>query len=188
MSKLQPWRNPRPAPHLPDLQPQLHRLLIPAWLRAWWPAILWGCIIFLLSTDSFSAARTGSILYSLLHWIYPRITSKQFNFIHHLTRKSAHFTEYFIFCLFLFRGVRGARAGWRWTWGFTAWFIAAVYSCLDEVHQAFVASRTASPYDSLLDSIGAFFAFLVLALWFYFRRPKAPTLPEVEPEVRAPAV
>jgi len=41
---------------------------------------------------------------------------------------------------------------------------------MDEVHQAFVASRTASPYDSLLDSIGAFFAFAVLYLWFRFRR------------------
>jgi len=41
--------------------------------------------------------------------------------------------------------------------GLTALFCAAGYSALDEIHQAFVASRTASPYDSLLDSIGAFF-------------------------------
>jgi VanZ family protein len=37
---------------------------------------------------------------------------------------------------------------------------------LDEIHQAFVASRTASAYDSLLDSIGAFAAFGVLWMWF----------------------
>lgn len=188
MSDSQPWRNPRPAPHLEELQPQLNRLLIPGWLRAWWPAIAWACVIFTLSTDSFSAAHTGSILYPILRWIFPRITHQQFDFIHHITRKSAHFSEYFIFYLFVYRGVRGARIGWRWSWGFTAWFVAAVYSCLDEVHQAFVASRTASPYDSLLDSIGAFFAFLALALWFYFRRPKTPTPSEIEPEVRAPAV
>jgi len=34
------------------------------------------------------------------------------------------------------------------------------------VHQAFVASRTASPWDSLLDSVGAFAASLVLFVWY----------------------
>jgi VanZ family protein len=70
--------------------------------------------------------------------------------------------------LLLYRGVRGARRGWRWSWGLTALFIAASYSILDEIHQAFVASRTASPYDSLLDSVGAFVAFAVLCIWFRF--------------------
>jgi len=32
------------------------------------------------------------------------------------------------------------------------------------VHQAFVSSRHASPYDSLLDSVGAFFAIAILYL------------------------
>lgn len=188
LSDLQPWRNPRPAPQLPELQPQLHKLLIPGWIRSWWPAIAWACVIFTLSTDSFSAAHTFHIIGPLLHWLFPGLSQKSVNFIHHLIRKTAHFSEYFIFYLFIFRGVRGVRTGWRWTWGFAAWFVAAAYSCLDEVHQAFVASRTASPYDSLLDSIGAFFAFLVLALWFYFRRPKTPVLPENEPEASAPAL
>jgi len=78
--------------------------------------------------------------------------------------------EYFIFCLLLYRGVRGDRKGWRWTWGLAALFCAAGYSVLDEIHQAFVASRTASAYDSLLDSIGAFAAFGVLWMWFRWRR------------------
>jgi VanZ family protein len=95
------------------------------------------------------------------------MTARQFHLIHHYIRKSAHFTEYFVFCLLLYRGVRGARHGWRWTWGLTALFIAASYSILDEIHQAFVISREASPYDSLLDSAGAFVAFA--ALWFWFR-------------------
>jgi hypothetical protein len=33
-----------------------------------------------------------------------------------------------------------------------------------------VASRTASAYDSLLDSIGAFAAFGVMWMWFRWRR------------------
>jgi VanZ family protein len=163
----QPWRNPRPAPDLPEVQPRLHKLLIPGWVRAWWPALVWACVIFSLSTDTFSSEHTASVLEPILRWIYPALTDQQFASIHHITRKSAHFTEYFIFYLFLYRGVRGGRLGFRWGWGWGAWFIAAVYACLDEVHQAFVASRTASPYDSLLDSIGAFFA--LLAVWAWFR-------------------
>jgi VanZ family protein len=105
------------------------------------------------------------------------LTEGQFSRIHYFIRKSAHFTEYFVFCLLLYRGVRGDRKGWRWTWGAAALFCAAGYSALDEIHQAFVASRTASPYDSLLDSIGAFAAFVVL--WMWFRRRRSATRAEI---------
>ena len=152
------------------MQPHLHKLLIPAWLRAWWPALFWACLIFTLSTDTFSSEHTAKVFSPILRWLFPHITEDQFDLIHHLIRKTAHFTEYFIFCVLLYRGFRGGRKGWRFSWGFSAWFAAAVYSCLDEIHQAFVASRTASPYDSLLDSIGALFAVAALFLWFRRRR------------------
>ncbi|MGC2831952.1 MAG: VanZ family protein [Candidatus Acidiferrum sp.] len=178
MSDQQPWRNPRPAPQLPELQPGLHKLLIPAWLRAWWPAIVWAGVIFTFSTDSFSSEHTATVLSFLVKWLFPHLSPHQFNLIHHLIRKSAHFTEYFIFCILLYRGFRGGHKGWRWSWGFSALIVAGGYSIMDEIHQAFVASRGASPYDSLLDSIGAFFAFAVLYLWFRFRSPKLPATPE----------
>jgi VanZ family protein len=114
----------------------------------------------------FGAHRLG--IRAILRWMIPSLTADQFESIHHFIRKSAHFTEYFVFCLLLYRGVRGDRKGWRWTWSVTAWFCAAGYSVLDEIHQAFVASRTASPYDSLLDSMGALAAFGVLWAWFRF--------------------
>jgi VanZ family protein len=142
----------------------------PAWLRAWWPALVWAGIIFSMSTDPFSSEHTGSVLEPVLRWMVPSLTKDQFLTVHYFIRKSAHFTEYFVFCLLLYRGVRGDRGGWRWTWGVAALSCAAGYSVLDEIHQAFVASRTASAYDSLLDSVGAFFAFFVLWLWFRWRR------------------
>jgi VanZ family protein len=166
----QPWRNPRPAPNLPDVQPRLGKLLIPGWLRAWWPALLWAAIIFIMSTDSFSAEHTASVFQKILLWLKPDLTAHQFAVIHHYIRKSAHFTEYFLFGLFLYRAIRGGRAGWRWSWGLSAFFIAAAYSALDEIHQVFVASRGPSPYDSALDSVGALCAILVLWLWFRPRR------------------
>ncbi len=175
MSDPQPWRNPRPAPHLPEVQPRLAQFLIPSWLRAWWPALLWAGVIFVMSTDAFSPEHTGSVLERILRWIDPSITAAQFKIIHHFTRKTAHFSEYFVFCLLLYRGFRRARAGWRWTWGVAALFLAAAYSALDEIHQAFVASRHASPYDSIIDSTGAFFAMLFLWLWFRSRNRQNAT-------------
>jgi len=122
-----------------------------------------------MSTDTFSAQHTASFFEPILRWFKPDLTAHQFLVIHHYIRKTAHFTEYFIFCLLLYRGVRGVRFGWRWSWGLTALVIAFGYSALDEIHQAFVASRQASPYDSLIDSAGAFFAFAILWLWFRSR-------------------
>jgi VanZ family protein len=119
------------------------------------------------------------VIERILHWIDPSMTSAQFEIIHHLIRKSAHFTEYFVFSLLLYRGVRGTRAGWRWSWGVAAVFMAAGYSALDEIHQAFVASRHASPYDSLIDSTGAFCAVLFVWLWFRSRnRQNATAVPQ----------
>jgi VanZ family protein len=128
------------------------------------------------STDSFSAEHTGSILTPILHWLFPSLTHAQFRTIHFFIRKAAHFSEYFIFYLLLFRGIRGGRRSWHWSWAFIALFIAAAYSALDEIHQSFVASRTASPWDSMLDSTGAFVALIVVALFYYFfRRSNAAT-------------
>jgi len=163
----QPWRNPRPAPELAEIRQRSP--LVPAWLRSWWPALLWAAVIFTLSTDTFSAAHTGSIIEPVLRWIFRSLSRHQIREIHYFIRKTAHFTEYFVFYLLLFRGARGDRKGWRWTWALVALSIAAGYSALDEIHQAFVASRTASPWDSFLDSIGASVAFVLVFLFYRLR-------------------
>lgn len=171
MPSTEPWRNPRPAPQLDELRSRIPpHSVIPAWLRAWWPALLWAAVIFSASTDTFSSANTGTVLERLLGWLTISITEDQFDSLHHIIRKSAHFTEYFVFYLLLFRGIRSGRPGWHWSWAFYAWFIAAAYSALDEIHQSFVASRTASVWDSLLDSVGAFFGLIVIFLLYRLLR------------------
>ena len=163
----QPWRNSQPAPQLDEIRNGVAASsFVPQFVRWWWPALTWACLIFFLSTDTFSAAHTGSVLFTFFHWLRRSLTEDQFEPLHYLIRKTAHFTEYFVFCVLLFRGARGNRAGWRWTWGLAGLSIAAVYSALDEIHQAFVASRTSSPLDSLLDCGGAFVASVVLYGWY----------------------
>jgi VanZ family protein len=168
----QPWRNPRRAPELSELRARMPKQIIPRWILAWLPAVIWAGLIFSASSDTFSAAHTGSVLEPILKWLMPSITASQFNAIHFVIRKSAHFTEYFIFALLLYRGARASLAGWRWSAALTAFLVAAIYSALDEFHQSFVASRTASPYDSLLDSVGALFALLALFIWFRLHQMK----------------
>jgi VanZ family protein len=178
VSETQPWRNPRPAPRLPEIQAHVPPPRGLLWLWAWLPAILWAVVIFSMSTDTFSSEHTASFIEPILRWIVPTLTGEEFELIHHVIRKIAHFAEYFVFCLLLYRGMGTGRKGWRWTWGLGALFVAAGYSALDEIHQAFVASRTASPYDSLLDSVGAFFAIAALWLWFRMRRARVTEFAE----------
>lgn len=117
MSFSESWRSPRPAPGLNAARRRMPpKPRIPNWLRAWWPALLWAAIIFLLSTDSFSSAHTAFIIEPLLRWLFPSISQNALNLAHHLVRKSAHFTEYFIFFLLLYHGIRGNRRGWHWSW------------------------------------------------------------------------
>ncbi|MGB7437993.1 MAG: VanZ family protein [Candidatus Acidiferrum sp.] len=145
------------------------RSSVPAWLGAWWPALLWAAFISILSTDTFSAAHTSLVVEPILRWLFPSITPGGLELVHHMIRKSAHFTEYFIFFLLLYHGIRASRRNerpWHWSWALAAWFIAAVYSALDEIHQIFVPSRGPSPWDSLIDSTGALFALVVLFLLY----------------------
>ncbi len=179
----EPWRNPRPAPQLRQIQSHLGetarlggRKL--GWVRAWWPAIAWACFIFIMSTDSFSVQHTYRIIEPILRWLFPSITRAQFALIHHIIRKMAHLTEYFMFSVLIYRGVRGGGHGWRWTWGLAAFSIAAGYGALDEIHQIFVASRQASPHDAMIDATGALFAVAAIWLWFRVRKPSPQPAPE----------
>jgi len=74
----------------------------------------------------------------------PSLTAGQFESVITRSAKCMHFTNICVLPVGLsVGGVRGDRRGWRWTWGVTALCCAAGYSVLDEIHQAFVASRTA---------------------------------------------
>jgi len=142
-----------------ELQGSLRRL------RPWVPALLWAVLISYASTDAFSSSHSSLIIIPALHWLFPSASAATLERIHFFIRKSAHVSEYFVFSLLLTRGVRGKDHGWKLRWAIWALLIAACYSGLDEYHQSFVPSRTASPWDSLLDTTGAAVAQVVLWIW-----------------------
>ena len=137
------------------------------WTRVknWLPAIAWACLISVLSTDLFSSGHTSAFIIPILRWLFPHANSETLELMHAFIRKTAHVTEYFILSIFLVRGLRGNNRGWTLRWAIWAVVIAAGYASLDEFHQSFVASRTASPWDALLDTTGASVAQVVLWLW-----------------------
>jgi VanZ family protein len=138
-------------------------------LKQWLPAILWAIVISAASTDTFSSSNTSTVIFPVLHWLFPSAGPEALERIHFFIRKSAHFTEYFAFSAILLRSVRGEEKGWRLRWATWALAIAAGYSVLDEFHQSFVPSRTASPWDWLLDTASAAAAQIILGLWAWFR-------------------
>jgi VanZ family protein len=134
-------------------------------LKNWLAAIAWACLISSLSTDAFSSEHTSRFIIPVLHWMFPHASAETLGLMHAVIRKSAHVTEYFIFSFFLMHGVRGNDRGWTLRWAIWAVVIAAGYAGLDEFHQSFVPSRTASPWDALLDTAGASAGQLFLWLW-----------------------
>ncbi len=135
----------------------------------WLPPIIWLAAIFFFSTDSFSGENTGSLLYDIAHKIFPSLTLEQFRPIHFVIRKTAHFTEYGILALTLFRAFRSGKSiRWKWSWALYSWLAVVGYALSDEYHQSFVASRTASINDSFVDIAGGTTALLVL--WLIRRR------------------
>lgn len=103
--------------------------------------------------------------------------------MNHYIRKAAHVLEYFLFSLLLFRLIRGKGRGWQLRWAIMALAIAAGYSAFDEFHQSFVPSRTASRWDSLLDTFGAAAGQVVLWGWYRVTRRGSGTNGKSESEI-----
>jgi len=133
--------------------------------KRWWPALAWAIVISLFSTRAFTSENTGRIIIPILHWLMPHAAMATLLEIHHVIRKSGHFTEYFILSLLVLRGMRGDSRDVRLGWAITAVAIVACYASLDEIHQIFVPGRTPAIADVLLDTVGGLCAQIAVAVW-----------------------
>jgi len=141
-------------------------------LKYWLPVLLWMIFIFIGSTDLMSAEHTSRFIGPFLRWFAPDITEATIASVQLIVRKCAHLTEYAILAVLLYRAFRQSLAR-LWRGASFAFLGAAVCAALDEFHQAFVASRTGSPWDVMIDCCGAL---LGLAICLAFRR-RLPTSP-----------
>jgi VanZ family protein len=109
-------------------------------------------VIALLSSAQWSASNTGGFL---ALWLSPWLTTAQIVTLNGIVRKTAHLTEYAILGALWYRafvrgqGLRPGASAW------IALVISVAWAVVDEVHQSFVPTRTASPVDVLFDITGA---------------------------------
>lgn len=137
----------------------------PGSAKYWIASAAWATLISFLSTDTFSSDNTAGFILPVLRWLFPHTSLETLQIMHAVVRKTAHLTEYFILSTFLFFAQRGGNRGWKLRWAIGAIALCAGYASLDEFHQSFVPSRTASPWDSLIDTTGASIAQCVVWIW-----------------------
>lgn len=123
-------------------------------------------MIAFFSTDTFSAEHTGSILEKIVRAIYGNISAEHFRMLHIFIRKAAHFTVYGLLswiAYYSWRTTLPRRERWTFTWSGLALLVTLIAGSYDEIHQIFVPSRTASPYDVMLDVMGGLFVQILIA-------------------------
>jgi VanZ family protein len=134
-------------------------------LKYWWPTIAWATVIYFLSTGAFNYDNTSRWVLPLLKWLRPDATPEWLFQWHYLIRKAAHVAEYFLLSVLVLRGLRRGALEWHWGWALEAVLICTAYALFDELHQAFVPSRSAMLQDVMLDGTGALVAQLCVALF-----------------------
>jgi len=137
-------------------------------------------ITSIFSTHYFSYEKTGRVFIPILHWLIPRANSHTLYLLHVGIRKLAHVTEFGVFSVTIFHGIRGSSTGWRLSWALATLAIAATYAGLDEWHQSFVPMREARLRDVLIDTFGALLAQSLV--WIYARAKRKSPVPREIPK------
>jgi VanZ family protein len=130
-------------------------------------------VIAIESTPDLGAQYTSGPLRWLFQAIFGPVGDARWEIIHHLIRKSGHFTGY---------GLLGL--AWLRAWWMTlprsvfvqdamlAFLGTALTASADEFHQSFLPNRTGTPWDVLLDCCGALTMQLLVYLLMRIFRPK----------------
>lgn len=157
----------------------------PRW-RPWIPVLLWLGVLGLESTDLGSSAHTGVILIKI--WTFlagPPKDMALVDLVHHLLRKTGHFTGYALLSWFIFRALRatwrnssvviarGREYFWQFRWALWGIFGTLVAGSLDEFHQSFNPDRTGRWQDVVIDASGAVALQLLIFLYLNFANRNA---------------
>lgn len=138
-------------------------------VAAWLPVVLWMGLITWLSGDRFSDQQTAAWLTRRSGVALLGLSPDMLEVANVILRKTAHLVEYAVLGMLIYRALGGA---WRRTpWARVRWAVGLAASCamFDEVHQTLTATRTGTPKDVLIDTLGALLGTLLAATVVYGR-------------------
>lgn len=126
------------------------------------PLIFWIVVIFVASSRVGSMSNTSVFIRPILELLFPNYAEAELAIVHGYIRKFAHFAFYFILGAFSVRAFRGSAQNFlRRYWQIAAFALVVSIAYLDETNQSYVASRTSSMSDVLIDACGGAAAILI---------------------------
>ncbi len=129
------------------------------------PLILWIAVIFIASSTQGSMSNTSRFIRPFLEWLFPNTTEEILTIYHGYIRKFAHFAEYAALAFFAYRAFSSsANEFLQKYWFFASLLLIFLVASIDEINQSFLAGRTGSFWDVLLDTAGG----LTMLIFVYF--------------------
>ncbi len=128
------------------------------------PVFLWIGVIFYLSGDSAAMSETSRYVRPLLEFLFPTAPEGTLQIYHGYVRKAAHFAEYAVLAFLALGAFSDSPiVGVKKLRYLLPMFLVAAIAVMDELNQSFLASRTGSFWDILLDIWGGLA--MILFLW-----------------------
>ena len=116
-------------------------------------------------------SNTSRFIRPLLEFLFPNASEETLVIYHGYIRKFAHITEYAILAFWASRAFfNSSQKFTRRFWFVLAFVLVLLVASIDEMNQSFLASRTGSIYDVLLDSSGGLAMILIFYLASDYRK------------------
>lgn len=138
-------------------------------LLRWLLLLLWIAVIFIMSQQTGDKSSSQStFIVNLSSFIGIELNDNYMDIATLVVRKSAHFTEYLILFVLVYRVIilymnkRQAKVG--------AILFVFGYACLDEFHQSFIAGREAAIKDVIIDTCGGIIGAFLTIQWEKVKR------------------
>jgi VanZ family protein len=142
----------------------------------WAELVVWMALIFCLSGDSFQSSHT---LIAVQYWVacfHLPISPPNLLLLHGVLRKGAHFGEFFVLGILLYRTLSSKYADFRVKLACWVLILGLLLALGDELRQVSASYRTASIRDSALDFAGV----IASQLWILLRSAVCPGVPTHE--------
>ena len=134
------------------------------------PLVFWIGVVLFASSAQASMSQTSRFIRPLLEFLFPAAPEEVLIIYHGYIRKFAHFAEYAVLGFFAARAFSSSSIQFlRKNWFIISLFLVLLTASLDEANQSFLASRTGSIWDILLDASGGLamlLAFLIFTKKF----------------------